>query len=85
MSGKCPAPQEQVSHNSALKSMVATDRHAYRFSSGLTLQAKVDLSPQTEDPTVVSTSSSRRQSSRRSVGSGDRRYSSLTEEPIEGR
>ena len=61
------------------------DRHACRFSSGLTLQAKVDLSSQTEDPTLVSTSSSRRQSFHRSIGSGSHRYSLLTEEPSEER
>ena len=54
-----------------------------RFDLGLTLQAKVDLIPQSQDPKLVSTSS-RRQSSR-SVGSGTYQYSLLIEEPNEER
>jgi hypothetical protein len=62
----------------------SNDRRTYRFSSGLTLQAKVDLTPQTEDPTQVSISP-RRQSSRRSVRSPTRGYSSMSEDPREER
>ena len=64
--------------------MVIRGIPAYRFSSGLTLQAKVDISPQTEDPALVSISP-RRQSSRQSVRSGTRGYSSMSEEPNEER